>query len=318
MFMALLIFGISQVALNGIIGLAILLLVSIDVYKHSRIANYINNRFLRKRDLNRVAKERSAEFASCGLINIDEQGSIIAWNKYATDLFKWKEREIIGKNINIIISKESLPSYYSLQAEHSNTQDPTVIQIECCTKEKIKIPVEVSVSKLEFDDTVLYILVARDISHRIGNEQQRKILTDAVISDQLKLLNLYKRGEETDRTGVWHWNVLEKDESRAMEVTDGVRKILLLGKSDATYEFIMRKVHHLDHGVFNEALLKVLRGENSEFTYRAIRSDFSIALLFCKWEAALTSPKPSTPTDIYATIRLLQNISEDDSIRMDQ
>lgn len=311
----LLFFGFNQSEWNGILLILTLLLVAFNTYKNSEVSTYINNRFLRRRDLNKVAKEKSSEFASCGLISFDEKDCIVAWNKAAYITFKWKEREVLEKNINLLIAKDSMAAFKSFKDEHIHGYDHSVLELEACTKDKKKIPIELSISKWVIDNSTIYTIVTRDISHRKGNEASRKVVSDNIIREQGVQLELYRHSEDVDQTGAWRWNLTEQDEHEAFEVTEGVRKIFLIGRTDNLHDFLIKKVHHNDQHLINEALDKAKRGEDSEFTYRAIRSDYSIALIFCKWRMALTSPKPSTPTDIYGTIRLLQIISNEEDAR---
>ncbi len=114
--------------------------------------------------------------AQDAIILIDDKGEVVFWNKAATKILQYKKEEIFGKNFHSII----VPSKY--MESHSNafksfiktgkgTAINQVLELSAIRKDKVEIPVELSLSALKLQDKWHAIGILRDISERIENQK---------------------------------------------------------------------------------------------------------------------------------------------------
>jgi len=104
-----------------------------------------------------------------GIITFDELGKIESINKAAENIFGYQEKEIVGKNIDILS-----PSAFD---NNQNSEDylmqnianiiGTVQQLETRHKNGDHVPIEISMSELCLDEKLLYVGLIRDISKRM-------------------------------------------------------------------------------------------------------------------------------------------------------
>lgn len=136
---------------------------------------------------NNVSIETLVESMSEGVIFIDKIGKIVFVNSKATQLFKYKEKEMLGKTIDILIPEK----YRSVHSSHIQYyfQNPKIRSMgdsnsKLLAKKKSgeEFPVEISLSFLKSNGTTLGMAFITDISARVKAEdelKQRNIELDA-------------------------------------------------------------------------------------------------------------------------------------------
>lgn len=114
--------------------------------------------------------------AQDAIILIDNKGDVVFWNKAATEIFQYNEEEMIGKNLHSII----VPSKYMashLKAFKNFIKDGKgsvinqIVELTACRKDKVEIPVELSLSSLKLNGKWHSVGILRDISERVKGQK---------------------------------------------------------------------------------------------------------------------------------------------------
>lgn len=128
------------------------------------------------------------------IVVLDKHRKIQLWNTSAQKIFGYKEVEIIGKSIDMIIPKEEEDANKRLIEEVEKNKVIRNYETVRLTKDGEKIPVSVSVSKVtdEKDKFIGYLITYRDISNqkRTSTELQKRFET---IQDAYKELGFQRR-----------------------------------------------------------------------------------------------------------------------------
>ncbi len=128
------------------------------------------------------------------IVVLDRNRKIQLWNTSAQKIFGYKETEIIGKSIDIVIPKEEEDANKRLIEEVEKNKVIRNYETNRLTKDGEKIPVSVSVSKVtdEKEKFIGYLITYRDISNqkRTSTELQKRFET---IQDAYKELGFQRR-----------------------------------------------------------------------------------------------------------------------------
>ncbi|MBL4801221.1 MAG: response regulator [Emcibacter sp.] len=112
--------------------------------------------------------------AADAIINIDEKGTIVSFNKSACAMFGYETHEILGKNVNILMDYDNQRAHDSyLSKYHNDGKKYTIDQ----TREEMAVrsngeffPIDLSVSEIRTEDEHLYTAFIRDITQRTQAE----------------------------------------------------------------------------------------------------------------------------------------------------
>ena len=114
---------------------------------------------------------------SDSVITIDERGVIQSANPATETVFGYKVREVIGKNVGILMPESEDDHHDDYISEHLRTGEGRVIgqvvEREARHKEGHTFPIDISVTKLRRGEHWLFIGVIRDITER--KEAERRI-----------------------------------------------------------------------------------------------------------------------------------------------
>ncbi len=172
--------------------------------------------------------EKIIDTCSIAYFAVDERGCVVHWNKQSETLFGWQAEEILGENIYRVL----IPDKQHARARHSdyfdNQSDERFrkvehmsIEVPVVCKDGTRLDIELIKWKTEFDGTVLYSVLARNIESRKRAERifeeahlQNKRLLDAISMILIEI-------DASDR--VIRWN-------KAAERAFGVSQEELLGK----------------------------------------------------------------------------------------
>ena len=132
-----------------------------------------------------------ANYASEAIILLDKDGKISFWNNAAYDIFHYTEEEVIGLNFtNLIIPEDKVIFYQKMFSGFKLSESEGLfcksIEIEALNKEKVKIPIEISISTLKIKGELSACAIIRDITTRIENELEfKKLIEELQISKDI-------------------------------------------------------------------------------------------------------------------------------------
>lgn len=156
-------------------------LLAIEGYVND-ISNRVKERnaLLKSENINRSITQTAAD----AVITVTSTGLINSWNNAAKRIFGFSEDEIVGIGLYKIIpdSKNIIENAYNNPAgsKELNFLIGKVIELKALKKNGQKFPIELSLSKWEFDDELFFTAIVRDITVRKKNEDTLRKLSTAV------------------------------------------------------------------------------------------------------------------------------------------
>jgi PAS domain S-box-containing protein len=143
-----------------------------------------------KKDLEKVAalEQTIFETSADAIITADGEGSIMSFNRAAVQIFGYEKNEIIGKNIQEIISSFN-PKNLSLFIKRYNKKMKTIskgenIDMLGLRKNGSSVHINVSVSNVPWNGQRIFVVIIRDLTQKrelekqmidIANEERRRI-----------------------------------------------------------------------------------------------------------------------------------------------
>ncbi|MBM7872122.1 diguanylate cyclase (GGDEF)-like protein/PAS domain S-box-containing protein [Clostridium pascui] len=100
--------------------------------------------------------------ATEGIVSIDSNGNIKYINNAVQQIFQYNSRELVGKNINILISEFNY---------RHNTLANNNIELNGYRKDKSILPLELTISKFGVGEEEFFTLIFRDITERKNYEK---------------------------------------------------------------------------------------------------------------------------------------------------
>ena len=124
--------------------------------------------------------------ASDAIVLCNSRGIIISFNKAAEIIFGYKEEEVLGKQLEIIIPLEYREAHRKGIDRYLRTKEPHVIgrmvELKGLRKNNEEFPLELSLSALKKGDETYFSGILRDISERKRTEEK---ITELVYRDPL-------------------------------------------------------------------------------------------------------------------------------------
>ncbi len=121
-----------------------------------------------------------------GFLMIDTQGLIQLFNPACESLFGYKEEEVIGQSINLLMSKEISSLHDDYLTRYITHGGGNVVgrgrEVEAVRKDGSKVPVYLAVNKIEKDGDLFFTGVVRDLS---AQKTQEKILIEELVRQSL-------------------------------------------------------------------------------------------------------------------------------------
>ncbi|MCP4996582.1 MAG: response regulator, partial [Gammaproteobacteria bacterium] len=126
-----------------------------------------------------------AETAYDGIISVDQNGSIITWNKGAEAIFGHKENEILGKSVEMVMPKEFRSKHRAGIQRLSAGGEPRVLnrvlELEGLHKEGRIFPLELSISNWNVGNQAFYTGIIRNISERRKGEEDLRTAQNQIL-----------------------------------------------------------------------------------------------------------------------------------------
>ncbi|MEO5335807.1 MAG: diguanylate cyclase [Magnetospirillum sp. WYHS-4] len=130
-----------------------------------------------------------------GIVAINEQGQILAFNPAAERLFGYKAREVINQNVSILMPEPHRGQHDGYIARYLETRQPKVIgrlvEMDGQRKDGTHFPMEMSVSELREGRSRAFIGAMRDVTKRREYEAQIKKMAHHDTLTGLPNRNLY-------------------------------------------------------------------------------------------------------------------------------
>lgn len=122
-----------------------------------------------------VRMQAILETAADAIVTIDVQGTVLSFNKAAENIFGYTEKEVIGKNVKILMPAPHHDAHDGYLSNYVTTGQAQIIgssrEVQGLRKSGEKFPIDLSLSEVKTDDEHLFTGVIRDISARKDIEE---------------------------------------------------------------------------------------------------------------------------------------------------
>ncbi|PKG24794.1 bifunctional diguanylate cyclase/phosphodiesterase [Niallia nealsonii] len=126
------------------------------------------------------------ESATDAIVLADSLGNIISWNKGAELIFGYKDKEVLGRNLQIIIPEKYREAHQKGMKRYISTQEPHVIgktvELQGLKKGGDVFPIELSIATWNEEENMYFSSIIRDITER---KQSEKKINQMVYRDSL-------------------------------------------------------------------------------------------------------------------------------------
>ncbi len=120
-----------------------------------------------------------AQTANDAIITVDNDGYIRGWNRGAENMFSYKEDEILGQSLNIVIPDDYLDKHIKpkvlLQMKGGQPSSNNTIELTALRKNGSTFPVEISLSGWETSEGKFFTGIVRDTTNRKRTELENLI-----------------------------------------------------------------------------------------------------------------------------------------------
>jgi diguanylate cyclase (GGDEF)-like protein/PAS domain S-box-containing protein len=113
-----------------------------------------------------------------GIITIDNTGTIIAFNASAELMFGYRQDEVLGENIGLLMPGNMAKVHGDYLKNYRKTEAPTIIGISREVlgrrKDGSTFPIDIAVGEANFGGQTVFTGIVRDITERRQNEKELK------------------------------------------------------------------------------------------------------------------------------------------------
>lgn len=213
---------------------------------------------------NTRAKIKAIEYAPSAIITIDVDGNIVAWSGAASAMFGYKEAQVIGKSLTLIIPDRYKEKHIQAIKTAKETEKYSLIgkttDLEAINKDGKEFPVRLTLWMWKDGTTIFYTGIVRDITEE-----------KAMQSRITQLLDMYYRAEEIDDSGVWSWDILND----IVYTSKGFDQIYDLEERDKKSSgFILKRVYYEDTPKVEKQIKDIFeKKEDYTFSHRIVTRD---------------------------------------------
>ena len=195
------------------------------------------------------------------LIVIDEHGSIQAANPSAENIFGYREAELIGANVKLLMPEPERGRHDGYIAHYLRTGEAKIIgigrEVVGQKRDGSEVPLELAISEFTLSGKRCFTGVLRDISDRKRDEE-------AVRKSEHRLAD----AQRLARVGSWEWDIATGS------IECSVQHCRNLGwspdASGLTYDAFLSSVHHGDRARIDSVVRGCVEsGDAATFDFRA-------------------------------------------------
>ncbi|AZB44996.1 bifunctional diguanylate cyclase/phosphodiesterase [Bacillus sp. FJAT-42376] len=140
------------------------------------ISMFVDQRF-EHQSIQSERKFRSVfESANDAIILADAKGLILSWNEGAERMFGYREADVTGRNLQVIIPDEYKEAHQKGMNRYLSTGEERVVgktvELEGLKKDGSRFPIELSLASWKEDNKVYFSSIIRDITERKKNEKR--------------------------------------------------------------------------------------------------------------------------------------------------
>jgi len=212
------------------------------------------------------SEQINAIFSSAaeGFITINERGNIISFNQAAQEMFGYSEKEVINKNVNMLMLAQESASHDGYLNKYAQSGIASIMgvgrKLRALKKDGEDFPIHLSISKVSSEQGVVFTGIVRDISKEAQLEEEQEQNQQALIEVNERV-NL-----ATDAAGIGIWQYDIKNDK--LTWNKWMHKIYAIPQQDftSTISDWQKAVHPEDIKEANQAVQDAI-AKNSDFDY---------------------------------------------------
>ncbi len=173
-----------------------------------------------------------------GIVTIDTGGSILSFNKAAEEMFGYKEEELLGKNVKVLMPSPHKENHDQYMSNYLQTGEKKIIgtgrEVRGEKKDGSTFPIELAVSEVNWDHKKIFTGLIKDLSEKrilereiiqISEEEKRRIGQD--LHDGL--------GQMLTGIGLMSQNLAKKMEANGIPGASELKEITSMIKEADNY-----------------------------------------------------------------------------------
>jgi len=145
-----------------------------EMKERARIENTLRSSALHFRSVTQSAID--------AIISLGKEGQVIFWNKAATDIFQYREDEILGQPLTRIMPERYRERHLRGLEQLKNTDQLSLVgktfELEGLRKDGTEFPVELSLSSWTSGENIFYTGIVRDITERKRAQEELRSAND--------------------------------------------------------------------------------------------------------------------------------------------
>ncbi|WP_448548654.1 response regulator [Thalassotalea fusca] len=250
----------------------------------SRLLFRVHNQSQQEKTSTQEAKDASAKLQAVldsiadAVVNIDNEGKILSFNKAAQNIFGYQEQEVVGRDIAMLMPFEYAKEHGKHIERYFETGESSILgvgrELPAIRKDGDKFPVHLSISRVETVDGVIFTGLLRDVTAQKLIEAERKRVLDHTKALAWRL----DFALDAPGIGVWDFDI------NSQQIHWDNRMYELFGTSmdsELTPEEIwLHSIHPDEAVIISKEFEKIIATEEVvSFIYRVILPDKSIRVL---------------------------------------
>ncbi|MES0491001.1 MAG: ATP-binding protein [Leptospirales bacterium] len=233
--------------------------------------------------------------AADAIITMNNDGTILSFNKAAEKLFFWQENKIIGKKINLIV--EGSDSWFNKKKKNSEIDRYEAIGIR---KKKTKFPIYYSLGQTIINNNIIYTALIYDLT-------ERKKAENDLLDSETRLI----KAQKIAHLGSMEWD-FDKDQQVWSEELYHIFNIPV-ENTNPTIEDLLSMVIQDDLALVKKTISKNAKSSTSfNIEFGLLRTDSTIRTIHSQGKLISSSNKaPSKMSAIFQDISELKSIQSE-------